>query len=306
MFKQLKLYQIGAAWPTTAAQLEEALAQEPFTPCTATQQRSTGWVPPRGEAHGALVEAVDGQWIARFQIETKSVPGDAVREHAEAAAANIEKTTGRKLGKKELRDLRDDALQALLPSAFPRRTVVTAWIDPARRWLVLDTCTVSKADELVTSLVRVAGQGFEVRLLHTQQTPQAVMAAWLAADSADQLPEAFHVERECELKGSGDEPALVRFSRHDLATEEIRQHIAEGKLPTKLALRWQGRVAFTLTHTFDLRRIAFQERVFEKTDANAAADLFDADVALATGELGGLITGLVDALGGLATSEEGQ
>lgn len=60
------------------------------------------------------------------------------------------------------------------------------------------------------------------------------------------------------------------------------------------------------THTFDLRRIAFQEGVFEKTDANAAADLFDADVALATGELGGLITDLVDALGGLATSEEGQ
>ena len=42
MFKQLRLYQIGDAWPTTAAQLEEALAQEPFTPCTATQQRSTG------------------------------------------------------------------------------------------------------------------------------------------------------------------------------------------------------------------------------------------------------------------------
>ncbi|AVO33037.1 recombination-associated protein RdgC [Ottowia oryzae] len=299
MFKQLKLYQIGAAWPTAAAQLEEALAQEPFTPCTATQQRSTGWIPPRGEAHGALVEAVDGDWIARFQIETKSVPGDAVREHAEAAAAEIEKTTGRKPGKKELRDLRDDALQALLPSAFPRRTVVTAWIDPVRRWLVLDTCTVSKADELVTSLVRVAGKGFEVRLLHTQQTPQAVMAAWLAADSADKLPDAFHVERECELKGSGDEPALVRFSRHDLATDEIRQHIAEGKLPTKLALGWQGRVAFTLTHTFDLRRIAFQEGVFEKTDANADADRFEADVALATGELGGLITDLVDALGGL-------
>ena len=292
------LYRIGAGWPTSAAQLEEALAQEQFAECGATQQKSSGWVPPRAE-HGALVESVGGQWIARLAIETKAVPGDAVRRKTQEAVDAIEKTTGRKLGKKEVRDLRDDALLALLPQAFPRRSQVTAWIDPENRWLVLDAGSQGKADEVITSLVRVAGQGFEVGLLQTARSPQAAMAAWLAAESPDELPDAFSVERECELKGSGEEPPVVKFNRHNLATEEVRRHITEGKLPTRLALGWNGRVGFVLTQTLQLKKIAFQEGVFEEGGAqDKDDDRFDADVALSTGELGALIPDLIDALGG--------
>ena len=132
MFKQAMIYRLGS-WPASAAELESALAAEPFAECGATQQKSTGWVPPRGDEHGALVETVDGQWIARFAIETKAVPGDAVRRKVEEAVQHIEKTTGRKPGKKELRDLRDDALISLLPQAFPRRSTVTVWIEPTQR-----------------------------------------------------------------------------------------------------------------------------------------------------------------------------
>ena len=294
------LYRLAPGWPTSAAQWEEAIAREPFAPCGATQQKSAGWVPPRGEAHGALVETVDGQWVARFAIETKAVPGDAVRRKVEDAALQIEQTTGRKPGKKELRDLRDDALIALLPQAFPRRTQVTVWIEPNQRWLVLDAGAQGKADEIITSLVRVAGQGFGVALLHTATSPQAAMAAWLADAEADALPHAFNIERECELKGSGDEPAVVRFSRHPLQTDEVRQHIAEGKLPTKLALGWAGRVGFVLTQALQLKKIAFQEGVFEQAGASKGEDRFDADIALATGELSGMIVDLIEALGGEA------
>ena len=294
------LYRLGPGWPASADQLEAALAAEPFAECGATQQKSAGWVPPRGEEHGALVESVDGQWIARLAIETKAVPGDAVRRKTQEAADEIERTTGRKPGKKEMCDLRDDALLALLPQAFPRRGELAVWLNPHQRWLVLDAGTQGKADEVIASLVRVAGQGFTIGLLQTARSPQAAMAGWLAAESADELPDAFHVERECELKGSGDEPAVVKFTRHDLATDEVRRHVAEGKLPTKLALGWQGRVGFMLTQALQLKKIAFQEGVFEDGSATNKDERFDADAAMATGELSGLITDLIDALGGEA------
>ncbi|MBK6867310.1 MAG: recombination-associated protein RdgC [Burkholderiales bacterium] len=300
MFKNLMLYRLSPEWPASAAQWEEALATEPFVECSATQQKSTGWVPPRAQAHGALVETVDGQWIARFAIETKAVPADAVRAKTQKAAEEIEKTTGRKPGKKELRDLKDDALIALLPQAFPRRSQVTVWIAPTQRWLVMDAGAQGKADEVITSLVRVAGKGFGVGLLQTATSPQAAMAAWLADPQGDALPHAFNIERECELKGSGDEPAVVKFSRHPLQTDEVRQHIAEGKLPTKLALGWAGRVGFLLTQALQLKKIAFQEGVFEEGATSKDDDRFDADVALSTGELSGLIADLIDALGGEA------
>ncbi len=294
------LYRLAGAWPASAAQLEEALAREPFAECGATQQKSSGWVPPRGQEHGALVEAVDGQWIARLAIETKAVPGEAVRRKVQQAVDHIVQTSGRKPGKKELRDLRDDALLALLPQAFARRTQVTAWINPQTRLLALDAGSQGKADEVIASLVRVAGRDFTIALLQTQQSPQAAMTAWLAAPSPDEWPAGLHVERECELKGSGEEPAVVKFSRHELVTDEVRQHIAEGKLPTRLALSWQGRVGFALTQALQLKKIAFLEGVFEEKTSASADERFDADVALATGELAGLITDLVAALGGEA------
>jgi recombination associated protein RdgC len=297
VFKNLMLSRLAGAWPASAAQLEEALAREPFAECGATQQKSSGWVPPRGQEHGALVEAVDGQWIARLAIETKAVPGEAVRR-------KVQQASGRKPGKKELRDLRDDALLALLPQAFARRTQVTAWINPQTRLLALDAGSQGKADEVIASLVRVAGRDFTIALLQTQQSPQAAMTAWLAAPSPDEWPAGLHVERECELKGSGEEPAVVKFSRHELVTDEVRQHIAEGKLPTRLALSWQGRVGFALTQALQLKKIAFLEGVFEEKTSASADERFDADVALATGELTGLITDLVAALGGEA--EPGQ
>ena len=291
------VYRLGPEWPSTAAELEEALATEPFVECGATQQKSTGWVPPR-DAHGALVESIDGQWIARFVIESKAVPGDAVRRKVQDAVEQIEKTTGRKPGKKEQRDLRDDALQALLPQAFPRRSQVTVWFEPQQRWLVMDVGSQGKADEVITSLVRVAGRGFTVGLLQTKESPQSAMSAWLAAASPEEWPDAFHVERECELKGSGEEPSVVKFARHDLVTDEVRQHIAEGKLPTKLALGWQGRVGFMLTQALQLKKITFQEGVFEEGSGAKGDDRFNADVALSTGELSGLIADLIEALGG--------
>jgi recombination associated protein RdgC len=218
VFKNLMLYRLGEGWPKSAAQWGEALAREPFAECGATQPKSGGWVPPRGQAHGALVESIDGQWIARYAIETKAVPAQALRRWVDERAQHIEKTRGRKPGKKELRDLREDAMLALLPQAFARRGEMAVWLSPKRRWLALDVGSQAKADEVVASLARVAGQGFAVNLLQTQQTPQALMTDWLLAQKPGDMPEAFHVERDCELKASGEEPAIVRFTRHELVT----------------------------------------------------------------------------------------
>lgn len=77
----------------------------------------------------------------------------------------------------------------------------------------------------------------------------------------------------------------------------MQRHLAQGKRPTKLALDWDGRVSFVLTDGAQLRRIAFQDGVFEDNDAGEG-DGFDTDAAIATGELSALIGDLLAALGG--------
>ena len=296
MFKNLIVYRIGPDWSATVEHMEEALAPARFVECGATQQKSIGWIEPRGEKHGALVESIGGQRILKLQIETKAVPGSVVKRKAQEQIEHIEATTGRKPGKREIKDIRDDALLALLPMAFTKQSSVQVWIDLAARLLMTDAGSQAKADEVITALVS-ALPGLPLTLLQTMVSPQVAMTQWLTAASPEEWPLRLSVERECELKSNDEEKSVVKFTRHNLLNDEIRHHVAQGKLPVKLALSWDGRVAFVLTEALQLKKVSFLEGVFDGTSAGKE-DGFDADVAIATGELGKLIPDLIDALGG--------
>jgi recombination associated protein RdgC len=297
VFKNVTIYRIAPGWEATLESMEAALDAARFVPCGASQDKSVGWAEPRGEEHGPLVESVAGQRILKLVIETKAVPGSVVKEKAQEAADHIEATTGRKPGKKETRELREDALQALLPQAFPRRGGVWVWFDLKSGLLITDAGSQGKNDEVVTALVR-AFDGLALTLLQTAMTPQTAMTQWLATTEPEaDWPEGFNVERECELKSADEEKSAVKFTRHHLLTDEVRKHLAEGKLPTRLALSWEGRIGFTLTESMQLKKLAFLEGVFDDRP-NDDESGFDTDVALATGELSKLIPAVIAALGG--------
>jgi recombination associated protein RdgC len=294
MIKNATIYRIAnPAALTSVAAMEEAMQAFAYVPCGETQDRAIGWHEPRGEDHGAILELIDGQRILKVMIETKVVPAAQVRKAAQEAADKIEADTGRKPGKKQMKELREDALQALLPNAFARQSAVWIWIDPVANLLVIGSVTQRQVDEAVTLLIRTF-DSLQLQLLQTQVTPQAAMTQWLM----DTAPESFHVERECELRSGDEDKAVVRFSRHSLDNDQVRKHVAEGKLPTRLALSWEGRVGFVLDSHMRLRKITFLEGVFDGRSEDDAASAFDADVALTTGELRRLIPALMEALGG--------
>lgn len=291
------VYRIAPQWQVGLEQVEEALNKAVFMECGATQERSFGFVPPRGDAHGPLAESVGGQWILRFMVEAKVLPGSVLARRVKEKAERIEQETGRKPGKKESRDLKDEAKLDLLPMAFTKQGSTWVWIDPQARTLALDTSSQARADEVVSTLVELLPTGFAVALLSTQTSPQAAMSHWL---KEQEPPVGFTVDRECELKAADEEKAVVRYARHPLDIEEVQAHIAAGKLPTKLALTWDDRVSFMLTEGLQLKKVSFLDTVFEDKAADDGG--FDTDVAIATGELSKLIPDLIEALGGEAES----
>jgi recombination associated protein RdgC len=299
VFKNLMVYRMVSAWTATQAQLEDALEGARFAECGASQEKSVGWIEPRGEANGPLVEIVGGQWLLKLQIEVKTVPGSVVKRKVQDQADAIEATTGRKPGKKEKRELAEDARQALLPMAFTKQSSVLVWIDPNAQLLILDAGSQAKADEVMTALIK-AVDGLAVLLVNTLTSPAVAMSHWLSTHEA---PQGFSVDRECELKAADESKAVVRYTRHALDTEEVAQHIATGKVPTRLALTWNDRVSFVLTEALQLKKVAFLDVVFEGSPASPGDkkdDGFDADAAIATGELVQLIPDLLEALGGEA------
>ncbi len=293
VFKNLMVYRLAPEWQPTVAEVDQALAAAPFTECGATQPRSVGWVSPRGEAHGTLIEAIDGQWLLQLMSESKIVPGSVIKRQVEALAARIEQTTGRKPGKKETKELKDQALLDLLPMAFTKRASVKVWIAPAERLLVIDAGSAARADETLTALTQVL-PGLKAQLINTAVTPEAAMADWLVSGEP---PAPFTIDRDCELKAADGEKPVVRYARHALDLPEIREHIAAGKRPTRLALSWNDRVSFVLTESLQLKKITFLDGVFEGKQGKGDEG-FDADAAIATGELAPMIDALIDALGG--------
>ena len=290
------MYRIAPGWAPTRASMEAGLEPARFVECGATQEKSIGWTEPRGEANGPLVEAVAGQLILKLMVEVKIVPGSVITRKAKERVAHIEASTGRKPGKKETRDIKDDLRLELLPMAFTKQGSVGVWMDPATRLLVLDAGSQAKADEVVTMLVKCL-DGFTVTLIDTTTSPAVAMAQWL---TTQEPPQGFSVDRECELKSADESKSVVRYSRHPLDIDEVRQHIESGKQPTRVAMTWDSRVSFVLTEGLQIKKVAFLDVVMEGAAGSAKGkdDGFDADVAIATAELQKLIPDLLLALDG--------
>ncbi|GAB4396282.1 MAG: recombination-associated protein RdgC [Rhodoferax sp.] len=293
MFKNLIVYRLSQVWVPDLLALDERLQAQRFVPLGASQEKSMGWVEPRGHAHGALVESVAGQWILRFKRESRTVPAAVVQREVQARVQQIESSTGRRPGRQEIRNLKDDVRLELLPKAFPKETRVWVWLDPQARWLVVDASSQSLADEVMALLLQ-ASPDLAPALIQSQQSPAAAMAQWLISQEP---PGGFSLDRECELKANDETKAVVRYARHRLDIDEVQQHIRAGKVPTRLALGWDDRVSFVLTEGLQLKKLAFLDGVFED-GSRPKSDDFDADVALSTGELQRLLPELLAALGG--------
>ena len=295
MLKNLIIYRIDPNWSMDLSAMESALAALPFHPCGPTQADSLGWVPPRGQANGALVESVAGQRILKLQVERKSVPSDAIQRKLDERIAKIEQHEGRKPGRKESRALKDEILLELLPHAFPKISGILTWFDLEHGRLLLDCSSQGNADKVIMALVECL-PGLRVSLLNTQVAPQAAMTQWLVGDQSE-WPAPFAAGRHVELHSGDEMKSVVKFDRHHLDDEQMRLHISQGKLPTKLAMDWDGRAQFVLTEGLQLRKVELLDVVFDGQSAEDDVG-FDSDVAIATGELSALITDLVRALGG--------
>ena len=296
MFKNALLYRIGPWEPPSSAEIESRLDAGRFAECGASQQESIGWVEPRGEKNGVLMEGVGGQLILKLCVERKAVPSQVVKNTLEQQLEKIEADTGHRPKGKKAKELKEDIVHGLLPRAFPKRATTLVWIDPRAKLVVVGAGSVKASDRIVSMLVELLGGGITLTLLQTEMSPATAMAEWLRTREA---PGGFSIDRECELKQPDSEKSTVRYARHTLDIEEVGEHIAQGKLPTQLAMTWNSRVSFVLNEAMAVKKIKLLDVALEGAGATGQDDNgFDTDVAITTGELGQLFPQLIAALGG--------
>ena len=291
-FKNLLVYRLKQ-WDISPVVLEEKLAQYELQPCSAMQMQSIGWIAPKADGE-PLVHVLGSQMLISLGVEKKLLPASVVNQFTKIRARELEDQQGFKPGRKQLKEIKEAVSDELLPRAFALRRKTYAWIDPVGQWLVVDTASIGKADELVEQLIK-ALDGVGLAFIKTEISPVVAMTGYLAGDA---LPASFTIDRDCELRGAGDEKATVRYVRHSLEAEEISKHIQDGKEVTRLALSWCDKFSFVLHENMQIKRIAALDLIKEQSDSNESEEIFDTDFALMSGEFRKLLPAIVDLLGG--------
>ena len=305
MFKSVIAYRIDPSWEGIDAQkLQSALELRPFHPVGLSERRTVGWVAPRDEPHSPLVEVVAGQYLFKVKSQTRVVPSSAVKEELEARLERIEQETGRRPKGQAKRDLKEQIEHELLPRAFTKTGATLVWLDPKARMLYVNAGSLKKADAVTSELVQTLEGALPLKLLQTTTSPATAMATWLREQFT---PTDFSIDEECVLRQPDESKATVRYSRHNLESDEVVRHIEQGKLPTQLAMTWNRRVSFVLTDSLQVRKLKFLDVVLEDAQSGAPDtkdSSFDADAAITTTELSRLIPALIAALDGELEVEE--
>lgn len=295
-FRNLLVHRITAPWKVKADDFNDALAKNGLQPCGSFAMESRGWVPPRDDDR--FVYELNRQWLFALGIDQKILPSTIVKQVAEERAAAVEKKQGHPVGRKQLRDLRIQVTDELLPRALSRRRTTRAWIDTANGWLTLDMGAEAKADEFMEFLRRSYDRLPSVVRVDTQRSPGGMMTQWVESGDA---PDGFTIDRDLELQASDDSKSVVRYSNHSLEGKDIQTHIRNGKTAAKLGMTWQDRISFILTDQMQIKRVNFLDVLKnEAADEDQDPDeKFDIDFALMTGELAKCIADLTEALGGI-------
>jgi len=293
-FKNLQVYRVASSWAITTAELEKTLATQAFQPCTAIDMISTGWISPRD--NGQLVHSVGRQMLIRLATEKKLLPASVINQVSKERAAELEEQQGFKPGRKQMKEIKEQVTDELLPRAFAVQSNTSVWIDPVNGWMVIDSASQSKADDVFKMLLKSIDT-LPVMSLRVKQSPISAMTDWLAADEA---PSGFTIDQDTELRATAESKAAVRYVRHTPEAEDVRRQIATGKQCTRLAMTWEDRISFVLTESLVIKRLAPLDILQERNSVETASEdeRFDTDFALMAGELSKLLADLVEALGG--------
>lgn len=293
-FKNIFIYRLPDDFRITPATLEEKLALKPLLPCSGLDKQSLGWVSCHGDDR--LIHVAGNHILFALGVEQKLLPAAIINRFAKERAADAEAQQGYRVGRKQMKDIKQAVADELLPRAFALQRKTYAWLDLAKGRLVIDAASAAKAEELLEQLGKTV-DNFPLQLLHTELSPIAAMTDWLAAENA---PAGFTIDRELELRSSDESKATVRYANHALEGKEILAHISAGKRAARLGMTWNDRISFVLNEHLQIKRLEFLDIIKEESSKVADNDdeLFELDFILMTGELSRLLTDLTEALGG--------
>ena len=296
-FRNLTLFRFSPAVAEDLKRLDEALPEHRLRPCGPLEMGTKGFVPPVGRGEeAALTHMVKNCTMVTVGSEDKLLPSSVVNDELHRRVQKIAEEEGRKVGGRERKRIKDDVLNDLVPRAFIRSSRMKAYVDRKHGWLVLDTSSRKSAENALTQIREALGS-FPAVPLAPEEGPRVLMTDWLAGGN---LPAGLTLGDEVELRDPASATgAIAKCRRQDLDSEEVKEHLRNGKQVFQLGLVFDERMSFVLGEDLIVRKLKFLDVVLDEmgdSHQDAAAEA-DASFALLTLELERLLAKLEEWFG---------
>ena len=297
-FKNLLVYSIPEDYKIDKQTLEEKLPTQKFSPAMSTQQISIGWAPVREGSDELCAGIAAKHYILNFRKEKKLLPPKVIAEFVKERVKKIEENEGRKPGRKEMRDIKEDVTHELMSKAFAIKDDTHVWMDMENHRIIINSGSQSAADAIITTLIATL-DGLSVAPINTEMSPAAAMTMWLTED--DDPPAGFTIDQEAELAAKDESRANVKFARKSPEAEEVKKHVSQGMQCVKLAMTWDSKVSFVLTEKLEFKRIKPVD-IKQEGASDASEDVFESDMALMTSEISAMLNDALPYFGQQALS----
>ena len=275
---------------------ETALEQDKFRPCGNQDLSTFGWTKALGK-HGQMLSHFSSDSIlVCAKREEKVLPPAVINDLLAEKIEQIETAENRPVKKKEKDELKENLIHSLLPQAFKKSSLQFAFIDQKNGWLIVNSASFNKAEELLALLRKSLGS-LPVVPAFVNYDLSLFLTNWLKTYD---MPETFEIGLDAELIEPEENGAKVVLKQHDLSSDEITNHLANGKVVTKLALDWQERLRFMLIEDGSIKRVNYADVLKEENADIPKEDLavkLDADFMLASNEIKEMLESLIRALG---------
>jgi recombination associated protein RdgC len=293
-FRNLTLFRFSPAVADELHRLDSVLHDHTLRPVGGLEMFTRGFVPPVGRGDEApLTRSVAFFTLFTVGGQDKILPASVVNGELQRKVQKITEEEGHKVGGRERKRIKEDLFNELLPRAFVQESRLSGYVDTRSGWLVLDTASRKAAENALTQLREALGS-FPAVPLAPEEGPRVLLTDWLANGN---LPAGLQLGDECELRDPASSTgAIIRARRQEMDSEEIKEHLRNGKQVFQLGLVFDDRISFVLSEDLVVRKLKFLDVVLDAmddshADANAEAD---ASLALMTLELERLLGRLAE------------
>lgn len=258
MFKAATVFQFTSALDLghDVATLCEKLKQVEYQGVPPMSFGAQGFVPPLPEHIEAreMVYPAMGRLLMLHIAGDKKLDKDEIADKVQARVSELEEEAGRKVGKKERDQIKDEVVGSMLPEAYVKERRTYLYISPAKGLLVIASSSAKQVESISTQLRGALGSLGVARPMF-KAAPEYSMTAWL--DNKELLPVGFSLQVGAVLKTG--EGAQLSIKGDDPAGDVAKNALEAGYKCVQLDLMYSpagdDRTAFRIDADFVMSAI---------------------------------------------------